>query len=126
MIGFISSSNASQITWSGRFTTATFPGRLKHPSSPVCSPSDSIISGLIIINGPCPSPISMTTIRFKIPTCGAASPTPIASYIVSYISSTNVCILGVISFTSLDVFLKMSSPNTRICRIAIIFSFSSC
>ena len=37
-----------------------------------------------------PSPTSMTTARFNIPTCGAASPTPSRLCIVSYISSRSI------------------------------------
>ena len=43
-----------------------------------------IIFGFIMVYG-VPS-TSMTTIRFRMPTCGAASPTPWASYMVSYMS----------------------------------------
>src|SRR5699024_203877 len=95
-----------------------FPGRLRHPSPPVCSPEVSMISGLIRI---CSVPsVSITTILFSTPTCGAASPTPHASYMVSTISSISCWILGVISSTGLQTFVRTLSPTIRIVLIAIV------
>ena len=93
---------------------------LKHPSSSVCSPAVSMISGLIRMIGS-PSITSMTQILLKIPTCGAARPTPLASYIVSNISSINVSMDGVIFCTGLHTLFKHGSPIKRILRIAISF-----
>ena len=77
-----------------------------------------LILGLIITIGSSPV-VSMTTMRFKIPTWGAASPTPFASYMVSNISSMSSRSRGVISFTSLHFFVRMGSPIVLIMRIAI-------
>ena len=120
----IFSSYALHTTCIGLVTVPNFPGRLRHPSSPVCSPSASIISGFIRHRG-LSSQTSITTILLSIPTCGAASPTPFASYIVSNISSMRVSVLSSIFVTGLQVFLSMSSPSSLIFLIAIfIFSFS--
>ena len=57
----------------------------------------------------------------------AASPTPIASYMVSSMSSISVMIFGVTSFTGLLIFRKTGSSSVLITLIAILFflSFSS-
>ena len=78
-----------------------------------------MISGLIRIIGP--SPISITTMRFRIPTCGAARPTPIASYIVSSISLISTFVRIVIFVTSLHSLFRTSSPNSLIFLSAISF-----
>src|SRR5699024_2029759 len=64
----------------------------------------------------------MTTIRFSIPTCGAASPTPFAAYIVSNISSAKIRILGLMLFISLHFFLRHSSPIVLKFLIPIVSS----
>ena len=57
---------------------------------------------------------------FKIPTCGAASPTPFASYIVSNISPIKIFVLKFTSFTGLQTFLRHSSPNSLTFLVAIM------
>ncbi len=63
--------------------------------------------------------MSMTTIFFRIPTWGAASPTPCASYMVSSMSLIRILFLNVILVTSLHFFVRTSSPSSRIFLIAI-------
>ena len=69
-----------------------------------------------------PSPTSMTTTLFKMPTWGAARPTPSLSYMVSIISSISWDRRGVISLISLLVLRRISSPSTRMVRKLIFFS----
>ena len=115
---------ALTLTYSGLVTIPTFPGTERQPSCPCWLPSVSTITGLMIIIGlSASSETSITAILFKTPICGAASPTPWASYIVSSISSIKDLIFSLTSLTSFDVFLRMSSPITLIFLIAItIFS----
>ena len=57
-----------------------------------------MISGLISTSFcPASSPVvvSITAIRLPMPICGAASPTPLAAYIDSNMSSTSLCSSGV-------------------------------
>ena len=115
-------SRPSTMTWFGLVTLPYLPGLERHPSSPVCVPSDSTMTGLISTLGS--SPVSTTMMRFRTPTCGAASPTPLYSYIVSNMSSISSSIFGVISFTSLHFFSRTLSPTVRTVRIAISYSFS--
>ena len=82
--------NALAFTFSLRGTNARCPGIDKQPSSMPVSPSLSKISGLINTTWLVLSPsMSMVITRFNTPTCGAASPMPSCSYIVSNISSIN-------------------------------------
>src|SRR6478672_11401912 len=60
-----------------------------------------------------PSPTSKVNMRFCTPTCGAARPTPAASYIVSTIVSTNRASRPSMSVTSLAVCFSTGSPKTR-------------
>ena len=65
---------------------------LKHPSLWVCLPSVRMISGLASTSLAAGSSLKVTSItarRLEMPICGAAKPTPLASYMDSNMSSTN-------------------------------------
>ena len=66
-----------------------------------------------------PSPQSITTTLLKMPTCGAARPTPCAFSKVWCISSSSCKMRGVISSTLLHFFLSVSSPSFNMLRIAM-------
>ena len=79
----------------GRTTVALNPGTLRQPSSSSCMPSRSTNRGLIItmqLAGiACRPEIDRRRPAARTPTCGAASPTPGAAYIVSIMSSIRRC-----------------------------------
>ena len=80
---------ARTLTQLGRFTFPHMPGRDRQPSQPSCSPSWARISGLTssIISSLSGSGTTITA-RRRIPICGAARPTPLASVNVSRRSSS--------------------------------------
>ena len=92
------------------------PGTDRHPSSNDHSPSVSRSSGLTRHLGP--SPTSKTTTLREIPICGAASPTPGASYMVSSMSATRRWTVWSISTTGSAWARSTGSPNVRIGNIA--------
>jgi len=58
---------------------------------------------------------SMTAIFFEMPICGAASPTPLAAYIDSNMSSTSLCSSGVSNAVILSASRSSTgSPNFTI------------
>src|SRR3712207_8209922 len=57
--------------------TCALPIFERHPSSAFSAPSSWTISGLTIAKG-CPSCTSITAMRSRRPTCGAARPMPLA------------------------------------------------
>src|SRR5690606_23407910 len=101
-----------------RRTSPCRPGMLRHPSGPNCSPSFSTISGFTSSMSPLPS-ASTTKARFRMPICGAASPTPLASYIVSARSSSSLCRLALNLVTSFARSRKTGSGCWTIMRIAM-------
>ena len=90
----------------------------RQPSRSSCSPSRSVISGLISSISP-ESSVSMTTTRRRTPTCGAASPTPSAFRMVSAMSSSSVSILPSIFSTARHLARSVGSPFLRIFSKAI-------
>src|SRR5690606_28462531 len=62
---------------------------------------------------------STTITRFPTPTCGAASPTPSAAYIVSSMSSMSVRTSSSTTATGSARARNTGSPRIRISRIAI-------
>ncbi|HEU4407304.1 MAG TPA: hypothetical protein VFS43_18695 [Polyangiaceae bacterium] len=83
---------ARTVTLFARLSGSRKVGTLRQPSGPLCSPSRATISGLTSTmrsERPSSQPTSITVRRLPMPICGAASPTPSASYIVSNMSSTS-------------------------------------
>src|SRR5690606_22146691 len=97
-----------------------YPGTERQPSSITCSPSVSTSRGLIIVRAPSPSLASKTAIRSPTPIWGAAKPTPGASYMVSFMSSTSLRILSSISSTGFAGVRNTGSPNFRMGKMAIV------
>ena len=89
------------------------PGIDKQPSSYSHSPRLSVMVGLMMATGSC-SGSWYTNRRFCTPTCGAARPTPLASCMVSTMSSTRRASLPSISVISADRWVRTGSPNRRI------------
>jgi len=112
---------ARTVTCFARFTSSRKPGMLKQPSSPTCTPSCDRISGLIstsLSSGLSPAEQSMTVSRCERPTCGAAKPTPLASYMVSNMSLINSRNSGVSkSVTRAASDSRTGSPYLTIGRI---------
>src|SRR5581483_5866691 len=104
------------VTTLGRTISKARPGMERQPSSKLQSPLLATISGLTRTSGP--SPTSYVKIRRWTPTCGAASPTPDASYIVSYIVSTSRASAPSISSTSRERCFSTGSPNFRMVYVA--------
>src|SRR5699024_4319948 len=117
------SSYASATISSGLIILAYSFGKLKQPSSTSCEPFVFTILGFTSFKGPLSSYKSITITLFRIPTCGAARPTPLYLCIVSSMSFSSSLILSSTSSTSLDFFLKISSPFSLITLIANVFIF---
>ena len=94
------------------------PGTDRQPSTQLWLPSLATMTGFTIFSGP--SPQSITTTRRKIPTCGAARPTPGAAYMVSSISSKSVSRRSSNFVTGRHTFRSVGSPSVNIVRRAIL------
>src|SRR5437764_1254500 len=114
-----------------RVTSSYSSGIDRQPSVYVNSPSPTLSTGSINQNRPSPfffgsSPSAAgrwsTSIAITLrctPTCGAASPTPLASYIVSAMSSHSLRIFASTSPTGLAFCFRRGSGQIRISRNAM-------
>ena len=101
----------------GLSTSSNRSGNDKQPSEYVLSSSETqVISGFIKTNGLLSVSLSVqsiTNIRASEATCGAANPTPGASYIVSIIDSANLLVSASTEGTGTHCFLSLGSGCKR-------------
>ncbi len=96
----------------GRSTSIETRGRLRHPSSATTASSESHSTcGLTKAVGSESGPAWKTSTLRSIPTCVAASPTPIASRMIAIIRSTSARSSGPNSVTGEALLFSTGSPN---------------
>src|SRR6266545_2792153 len=116
------------VTWTpvARFVGAYGPRIDRQPSSRISSPVSPLTVGFTRARAPVPSPSSNTNSRMDRPICGAASPTPGASYIVSIMSSTSRNRATSNCSTGFAGCRSTGSPSCRMGRMAMEVALLLC
>src|SRR6266540_3223864 len=116
------------VTWTpvARFVGAYGPRIDRQPSSRISSPVSPLTVGFTRARAPVPSPSSNTNSRMDRPICGAASPTPGASYIVSIMSSTSRNRATSNCSTGFAGCRSTGSPSCRMGRMAMDVALLLC